>query len=74
MRSNNFPDREILDMTPDMEGVTRPKKDKKTKKFTFIVYGAGNAPMKLTTYAETQAKAIKYIKARWGDCNYRLVR
>ena len=74
MKSNNFPDKEILDMPPDMEGVTRPKKDKKTKKFTFIVNGVGNAPMKLTTYAETQAKAAKYIKARWGDCNYRIVK
>ena len=26
-------------MTPDMEGVTRPQKDKKTKKFTFILKG-----------------------------------
>tara|TARA_R100000353_G_scaffold35577_1_gene28319 strand:+ start:614 stop:835 length:222 start_codon:yes stop_codon:yes gene_type:complete len=73
MRSNNFPDKEILEMTPDMEGVTRPKKDKKTKKFTFIVNGIGKAPMKLTTYAETQNKAIKYIKARWRDCTYRLI-
>ena len=31
MRSNNFPDKEILDMPPDMEGVTRAKKDSKTK-------------------------------------------
>ena len=73
MKSNNFPDKELLDMPPDMEGVTRPEKNKKTKKFTFIVNGVGNAPMKLTTYAETEAKAVKYIKARWGDCNYRIV-
>ena len=73
MKSNNFPDKELLDMPPDMEGVTRPEKNKKTKKFTFIVNGVGNAPMKLTTYAETEAKASKYIKARWGDCNYRIV-
>ena len=75
MRSNNFPDREILDMTPDMEGVTRPLKDKKTKKFTFIVKGVGigTAPMKISTQAETQAKAIKYIKARWKDCSYELI-
>ena len=73
MKSNNFPDKELLDMTPDMEGVTRPEKDKKTKKFTFIVDGPGNAPMKLTTHAESEAKAIKYIKARWGDCKYEVV-
>ena len=75
MKSNNFPDKEILAMTPDMEGVTRPLKDKKTKKFTFIVkgIGIGTAPMKLSTNAETQAKAIKYIKARWKDCSYELI-
>ena len=28
MKSNNFPDKELLDMTPDMEGVTRPQKNK----------------------------------------------
>lgn len=74
MKSNNFPDKELLDMTPDMEGVTRAEKNSKTKKFTFIVNGPGNAPMKLTTYAENKDKAIKYIKARWGDCNYEVVK
>ena len=37
MQSQNFRDKELLAMTPDMEGVTRPQKDKKTKKFTFIL-------------------------------------
>ena len=62
-------------MTPDMVGVTRPEKDKKTKKFTFIVkgIGIGTAPMKISTNAETQAKAIKYIKARWKNCSYELI-
>ena len=73
MKSNNFPDKELLDMTPDMEGVTRPEKDKKTKKYTFIVNGVGNAPMKLTTYAENKVKAIKYVKSRWKDCNCKLI-
>ena len=74
MKSNNFPDKELLDMTPDMEGVTRPEKDKKNKNFSFIVNVPGNAPMKLTTYAETEAKAIKYLKARWGDCKYEVLK
>ena len=75
MKSNNFPDKELLDMPPDMEGVTRPQKDKKTKKFTFIVKGVGigTAPMKISTQAESQAKAVKYIKARWKDCSYELI-
>ena len=75
MRSNNFPDKELLAMTPNMEGVTRPEKDKKTKKFTFIIQGTGvgAAPMKISTYAETQAKAVKYIKARWKDCTYKAI-
>ena len=71
MKSNNFPDKELLAMTPDMEGVTRPEKDQKTKKFTFIVkgIGIGTAPMRISTNAETQAKAVKYIKARWKNCS-----
>ena len=75
MKSSNFPDKELLAMTPNMEGVTRPKKDKKTKKFTFILrgMGIGTAPMKISTNAETQAKAVKYIKARWKDCSYELI-
>ena len=75
MRSDNFRDKEILAMTPDMEGVTRPQKDKKTRKFTFVVkgVGVGAAPMKISTQAETQAKAVKYIKARWRDCSYELI-
>tara|TARA_R100000329_G_scaffold577_1_gene1197 strand:+ start:840 stop:1067 length:228 start_codon:yes stop_codon:yes gene_type:complete len=75
MKSNNFPDKEILAMTPNMEGVTRPLKDEKTKKFTFILkgIGIGTAPMKISTNAETKAKAIKYIKARWKDCSYELI-
>ena len=75
MQSQNFRDKEILAMTPDMEGVTRPKKDKKTKKYTFILkgIGIGTAPMKISTYAETQDKALKYIKARWKDCSHELI-
>ena len=74
MQSNNFPDKELLDMPPDMEGVTRAEKDSKTRKFTFIVNGVGNAPMKLTTFAESETKAIKYVKARWKDCKWEIVK
>ena len=75
MQSNNFRDKEILNMPPDLEGITRPEKDKKTKKFTFLVrgLGIGVAPMRLSINAETQAKAVKYIKARWKDCKLKLV-
>ena len=75
MQSNNFKDKEILNMPPDLEGITRPEKDKKTKKFTFLVrgLGIGVAPMRLSINAETQAKAVKYIKARWKDCRLELV-
>ena len=73
MKSNNFPDKELLDMPPDMEGVTRAEKDSKTKKYKFIVNGVGNTPMKLTTFAESEAKAIKYVKARWKDCKWEIV-
>tara|TARA_R100000734_G_C3282855_1_gene76102 strand:+ start:488 stop:715 length:228 start_codon:yes stop_codon:yes gene_type:complete len=75
MKLENFKDKEVLSMTPNMEGVTRPPKDKKTKKFTFIVKGVGigTAPMKISTNAETQSKAVKYIKARWKDCSCKLI-
>ena len=75
MQSSNFRDKEILNIPPDLEGVTRPEKDKKTKKFIFLVkgLGIGVAPMKISINAETQAKAVKYIKARWKDCRLELV-
>ena len=31
MKSNNFPDKEMLDLPPDLEGITRPNKKAKTK-------------------------------------------
>ena len=75
MQSNNFRNKDILNMPPDLEGITRPEKDKKTKKFTFLVrgLGIGVAPMRLSINAETQAKAVKYIRARWKDCRLELV-
>ncbi len=62
-------------MPPDLEGITRPQKDEKTKKFTFLVQGLGigTAPMRISINAENQAKAVKYIKARWKDCKLKLV-
>ena len=39
MKSNNFPDKELLDMPPDMEGVTRPKKDKKSNLWNSLTKG-----------------------------------
>jgi len=75
MNSENFKDKELMAMPPNMEGVTRAFKNEKTKKFTFILkgIGIGTAPMKISTNAETKAKAIKYIKARWKDCSYELI-
>jgi len=75
MQSNNFRNKDILNMPPDLEGITRPEKDKKTKKFTFLVrgLGIGVAPMRISINAETQAKAVKYIRARWKDCRLELV-
>jgi len=75
MQSNNFRDKEIINMPPDLEGITRPQKDEKTKKFTFLVQGLGigTAPMRISINAENQAKAVKYIKARWKDCKLKLV-
>ena len=73
LRSRSFKTKEMLDLIPDMEGVTRPKRKSKTKKFKLLVRNVGKAPIKLITYAETEAKAIGYIKARWKDCTVRVV-
>tara|TARA_B100000900_G_C20584080_1_gene718764 strand:+ start:2202 stop:2429 length:228 start_codon:yes stop_codon:yes gene_type:complete len=75
MQSNNFRNKEIVNMPLDLEGITRPEKDKKTKKFTFLVQGLGigTAPMRISINAENKVKAVKYIKARWKDCKLKLV-
>jgi len=57
-----------------MEGVTRPDKDAKTKKFMFLVRGVGVSPMKLSIFAENKTKAMQYAKARWNDCKLELVK
>ena len=74
MKSNNFPDKEMLDMTPDLEGVTRPKKKAKTKLFKLRIRGIGNAALVLQTYAETEKDAIKYVKNRWADCKVQVIK
>ena len=64
----------VENVVPNAEGVTRPKKDKETQRYNFIVKGVGNAPMKLSTYAESKEKAIKYVKKRWSDCSIRFIK
>ena len=71
---SNYKEKPIIDLPPDLEGVTRAKKDAKTKKFTFLVKGVGVAPMKLSIYAENKIKAMQYAKARWNDCKLELVK
>ena len=44
-----------------------------TKKYNLIVIGMGNSPMKLSTFAESKDKAIKYAQARWKDCIIKIV-
>ena len=58
---------------PDAEGVTRANKKAETKKYNLIVKGIGNAPMRLSTYAENKDKAIKYAKKRWADCIIKII-
>ena len=74
MKSNNFPDKEMLDMPPDLEGITRPKKKAKTKLFKLRIRGIGNAALVLQTYAETEKDAIKYVKNRWADCKVEVLK
>mgnify|MGYP003313713291 CR=1 FL=1 len=70
----NFKDRERLHLLPDLEGITRPVKDAKTKKFVFRVWNIGVTPMKLSIYAESKIKAIKYAKARWNSCKLEFIK
>ena len=37
MKSNNFPDKEMLDMPPDMEGVTRAEKTVKLENIGLLL-------------------------------------
>ena len=73
MDLTNFKDSELKALRSNEEGVTRPKKDKKTKKYNLLVRGIGNSPMKLSTFAESKDKAIKYAQARWKDCIIKIV-
>ena len=70
----NFKDRERLNLPPDLEGITRPEKDAKTEKFVFKVWNIGISPMKLSIYAESKIKAIKYAKARWNNCKLEFIK
>ena len=74
MQSSNFRDKEILNMPPDLEGVTRPNKKAKTKLFKLRIRGIGNAALVLQTYAETEKDAIKYVKNRWADCKVEVLK
>ena len=73
MDLTNFKDSELKALRSNEEGVTRAKKDKKTKKYNLLVRGIGNSPMKLSTFAESKDKAIKYAQARWADCIIKVV-
>ena len=66
-------DLEQLSYVPNAEGVTRPDKEAKTKKYKLRVIGMGSSPLILSTYAESKEKAIKYAKARWKDCLIKVV-
>ena len=74
MTSNNFADKEMLDMPPDLEGITRPEKSAKTKLFKMRIRGIGNAALILKTYAETEEDAIKYAKNRWAKCKIEVIK
>ena len=70
MKSNNFPDKDMLDMPPDLEGVTRPNKKAKTKLYKLRIRGIGNAALVLQTYAETEKDAIKCKFLKNPNCWY----
>jgi len=74
MPSHSFKDLERINLVLDKEGVTRPKKKAKTKKYRLRVAGFGISPMILSTNAENEEAAIKYAKARWKDCKIEIIK
>ncbi len=74
MPSHSFKDLERMNLVLDKEGVTRPKKKAKTKKYRLRVAGFGISPMILSTNAENEEAAIKYAKARWKDCKIEIIK
>jgi len=73
MTSHCFKDLERMNIVLDKEGVTRPKRKAKTKKYKLRVAGIGVSPMILSTNAESEQAAIKYAKARWNDCVVKVI-
>ena len=73
MTSHCFKDLERMNIVLDKEGVTRPKRKAKTKKYRLRVAGMGISPMILSTNAESEKAAIKYAKARWADCKIEII-
>ena len=73
MTSHCFKDLERMNIILDKEGVTRPKKKAKTKKYKLKVIGLGSTPLFLSTNAESEQAAIKYAKARWNDCVVKVI-
>tara|TARA_R100001015_G_C4470423_1_gene54284 strand:- start:225 stop:449 length:225 start_codon:yes stop_codon:yes gene_type:complete len=74
MPSHSFKDLEKKNFVFDKEGVTRPKKKAKTKKYRLRVAGIGISPIILSTNAEDEASAIKYAKSRWADCKIQIIK
>ena len=74
MTSHCFKDLERMNIVLDKEGVTRPKRKAKTKKYKLQVIGLGSTPLILSTNAESEQAAIKYAKARWNDCKIEIIK
>ena len=74
MTSHCFKDLERMNIVLDKEGVTRPKRKAKTKKYKLRVVGIGISPMILSTNAESEQAAIKYARARWADCKIEIIK
>ena len=74
MTSHCFKDLERMNIVLDKEGVTRPKRKAKTKKYKLKVIGLGSTPLILSTNAESEQAAIKYARARWADCKIEIIK
>lgn len=47
------------------EGISRPVEGAKTKQFKLLVRMEAGQPMKVTLWAESKPRALKYARNRW---------
>lgn len=69
-----FPTREELQMPIEGEGISRPTKGTKTKKYRLSVRQRTIPIMKVVLQAETPKDALRYAHARWPESAIELIK